>query len=133
MNANVFPAIRYQDAQKAIQWLCDNLGFSVKVIYADGEDVKHAQLTYENGLIMISSFSDNAYDKLLKGTSDLAKTYMQSTYIYVSDLESHHDRVREKDVEIVLPLTHEEHGSGYTCRDPEGHLWSFGDYNPWID
>ena len=22
-------------------------------------------------------------------------------------------------------------GRGYTCRDLEGHLWSFGSYDPW--
>ena len=22
-------------------------------------------------------------------------------------------------------------GRSYSCRDPEGHLWNFGTYNPW--
>ncbi|HZF33304.1 MAG TPA: glyoxalase, partial [Candidatus Angelobacter sp.] len=22
-------------------------------------------------------------------------------------------------------------GRGYSCRDPEGHLWNFGTYDPW--
>jgi len=29
--------------------------------------------------------------------------------------------------------TQEDDGaSGYTCRDPEGHVWSFGDHDPWL-
>ena len=22
-------------------------------------------------------------------------------------------------------------GEGYSCRDPEGHIWTFGDFDPW--
>ena len=24
-------------------------------------------------------------------------------------------------------------GRGFTCRDPEGHLWNFGSYDPWAE
>ncbi|MEP7097563.1 MAG: glyoxalase, partial [Dokdonella sp.] len=27
--------------------------------------------------------------------------------------------------------TKEYGGTGYSCRDPEGHLWWFGSYDPW--
>ena len=23
-------------------------------------------------------------------------------------------------------------GRGYSCRNPEGNLWSFGSYDPWV-
>jgi len=23
-------------------------------------------------------------------------------------------------------------GRGFTCRDPEGHLWTLGTYDPWV-
>ena len=27
---------------------------------------------------------------------------------------------------------HEDYGGrGYSCRDPEGHLWNFGTFDPW--
>jgi uncharacterized glyoxalase superfamily protein PhnB len=36
--------------------------------------------------------------------------------------------------EIVLPLEDKDYGGrGYGCRDLEGHVWSFGDYDPFAD
>ncbi len=34
--------------------------------------------------------------------------------------------------EIVIDIKDEDYGGrGFTCRDPEGHVWSFGSYDPW--
>ena len=34
--------------------------------------------------------------------------------------------------EIVMEIEDAGHGGrGYSCRDPEGHLWNFGSYDPW--
>ena len=34
--------------------------------------------------------------------------------------------------DIVLPPSEKDYGGrGYTARDPEGNVWSFGDYDPW--
>jgi uncharacterized glyoxalase superfamily protein PhnB len=34
--------------------------------------------------------------------------------------------------EIVEKLADADYGGrGYSCRDPEGHVWSFGTYDPW--
>ncbi len=33
---------------------------------------------------------------------------------------------------IVIDIKDEDYGGrGYTCRDPEGHIWNFGTYDPW--
>jgi uncharacterized glyoxalase superfamily protein PhnB len=28
---------------------------------------------------------------------------------------------------------HDYGGRDYTARDPEGHVWTFGSYDPWAD
>lgn len=34
--------------------------------------------------------------------------------------------------EIVIALKDEDHGGrAFFCRDPEGHLWNVGTYDPW--
>ena len=34
--------------------------------------------------------------------------------------------------EIAIDIKDEEHGGrAYSCRDPEGHVWNFGSYDPW--
>jgi uncharacterized glyoxalase superfamily protein PhnB len=43
-----------------------------------------------------------------------------------------HARALAAGATIVLPLKDEDYGGrGFTCRDPEGHLWSIGSYDPW--
>ena len=33
--------------------------------------------------------------------------------------------------QIVLDIKDEDYGGrGFTCRDPEGHIWSIGTYDP---
>ena len=35
-------------------------------------------------------------------------------------------------VEVVMPLRNESYGGReYSCRDFEGHIWTFGTYDPW--
>jgi len=34
----------------------------------------------------------------------------------------------------VLDIVNQDYGGrGYTCRDLEGHVWSFGTYDPWAE
>jgi uncharacterized glyoxalase superfamily protein PhnB len=35
---------------------------------------------------------------------------------------------------VVYAIPDEPYGGcGYSCLDPEGHLWNFGTYNPWAE
>src|SRR6185369_1823600 len=62
--ATIIPSLRYRNALAAIDWLCNAFGFEKQAVYADGETVHHAQLTFGNGMIMLGSVSnDNAWGK----------------------------------------------------------------------
>ena len=55
-----------------------------------------------------------------------------SIYVIVSDVAAHAERARAAGAEIVMePEAQDYGGSNYAARDPEGHVWSFGDYSPW--
>jgi uncharacterized glyoxalase superfamily protein PhnB len=33
---------------------------------------------------------------------------------------------------MIMDIEDKDYGGrGYTCRDPEGYVWSFGGYDPW--
>ena len=51
-------AVYYQDAARAIDWLCEAFGFEVriKVLDPDGR-VRHSELTYGDGLVMVAQES----------------------------------------------------------------------------
>ena len=52
----------------------------------------------------------------------------------MDDADAHHARARAAGAEILLALEDQDYGGrGYTCRDPQGHVWSFGTFDPWKD
>jgi len=134
--ATVIPGMRYHDAPAAIQWLCRAFGFEKRlVVPGEGGSIAHAQLTFGNGMIMLGSAGAHGggYDALVKTPRELGGVGSQAAYVIVEDPRAHYDRAVAAGAEILLPLEKQDYGgSGYTCRDPEGHVWSFGDHDPWL-
>lgn len=123
------PFLRYADARTAVDWLCDAFGFERHVIF-DGPDgsLVHAELRFGNGVVMLGQSKEDALN--LRTPRELGAV-TGGVYAYVSDTDAHHARAVAAGAEIVHPLRHTDYGSReYTCRDPEGNLWSFGTYNP---
>ena len=136
--ANVVPGMRYHDAPAAIEFLCQAFGFE-KGLVVPGEQagtIAHAQLRFGNGMIMLGTAGSHGggFDELMTTPRDTGGRNTQSAYVIVEDPKTHHDRAVASGAEIVLQLEDKDYGgSGYTCRDLEGHLWSFGDYDPFAD
>lgn len=129
---NVFPALRYRDADAAIEWLKSAFKFEEKAVFR-GEDgaVNHAELVLGAGIVMLGQSSSDGW--LGGGVPDaLASTI--SIYIVVADPDAHYKNAREAGAEIVRELADQDYGSReYSARDPEGNLWSFGTYDPYGD
>jgi uncharacterized glyoxalase superfamily protein PhnB len=131
-SATIIPALRYQDAPKAIDWLCDAFGFERHLV-VPGENgaIAHAQLVFGNGMIMLGSAGDGHFDAYQKTPKDVGGIGTQSAYVVVPDADAHHARAVAAGAEVLLPLEDADYGGrGYTCRDPEGHIWSFGTFDP---
>jgi uncharacterized glyoxalase superfamily protein PhnB len=131
--ANIVPALRYRNAPKAIEWLCEAFGFEQQmVIPGQNGAIAHAQLTLGNGMIMLGSVAPGAYGNLTKQPDETGGAVTQSLYIIVPDADAHYKRAKATGAEIVIDIKNEDYGGrGYTCRDLEGHLWNFGTYDPW--
>jgi uncharacterized glyoxalase superfamily protein PhnB len=130
--ATVIPALRYRDAPAAIDWLCRAFGFEKQAVY-EGQDgiIEHAQLTFGNGMIMLGSVRETEYGHLMRTPAE-AGGNTQSVYLIVDDADAHHARAKLAGAEIVIALVTQDYGGrDYTCRDPEGHVWTFGTYDPW--
>ncbi len=132
--STIIPCLRYRDAHAAIAWLCDAFGFQKQVMYAEGDIVHHAQLTFGNGMVMLGSTdrgSDWGRQIVQPEHIDLRET--QSPCVIVTDADAHYARAKAAGALIVLDLADQDYGGrGYACKDPEGHLWWFGSYDPWI-
>lgn len=129
----VIPTLRYRDGHAAIDWLCKAFGFEVQLVVPDKSGaVAHAQLTCGNGMIMLGSATNNEFHKLVKSPLESGGIGSQSAYLFVSDVDEKYRRAVAAGAEVVIALKDEDHGGrSFSCRDPEGHVWNFGSYDPW--
>ncbi len=128
----ITPGILYHNAPEMIEWLCNTFGF-VKKLIIPGKDnrILHAHLTFGNGGIMLSSAENYAFPELCTSPV-LTGVGTVEIIVYVVDIEEHYNQAKEAGAEIIIPLEDKGYGGkGYSCKDPEGHVWAFGSYNPW--
>jgi uncharacterized glyoxalase superfamily protein PhnB len=131
--STVIPGMKYNDAPAAIEWLCQAFGFEKQVVVpGPNGTIAHAQLVFGNGMIMCGSGTDTEFGRLIRTPRDLGGFGTMSAYVIVEDCDAHYARAVAAGAEIVIDIKDEDYGGrGYTCRDPEGHMWSFGTYDPW--
>ena len=130
--ATVIPTLRYNDAVVAVEWLCEAFGFERHLVLP-GEDgsIAHAQLVFGNGMVMLGSAHESEFDNIQKPPTH-GGAVSQSPYIIVEDADKHYACAVASGAEIVIEIRDEDYGGrGYSFRDPEGHIWNFGSYDPW--
>lgn len=132
MSSTVIPCLRYREAKRMLDWLCEVFGFERHAVYDDGQGgVAHAELTLGSGMIMLGSAKDDAFARLQSQPAVLGGT-TQSPYLVVADADAVYRRAKAAGAAIVIEIKDEDYGGrGFSCRDPEGHLWNVGTYDPW--
>jgi uncharacterized glyoxalase superfamily protein PhnB len=128
----IIPALRYRQAAPAIDWLCKAFGFERRmVVPADGGKIAHAELTLGNGMIMLGDV-DTEYGQLVAAPNGSGQPVTQGIYVVVDDVDAHYAKAQDAGADIVLPIKTQDYGGrDYTARDLEGHVWTFGNYDPW--
>jgi uncharacterized glyoxalase superfamily protein PhnB len=134
---NLIPSLRYADAAKAIDWLCDAFGFERHLV-VPGENgaIAHAQLTFGDGMLMLGSGGEHGrpFDRFVQPPKDRDDVRPGSLYLIVEDADVHCASARTAGAEIVDEPRDEDYGGrGYTCRDLEGNVWTFGTYDPYAE
>ena len=133
--STILPVIRYRDAPAAIEWLCQTFGFEKHLVVPNGDGtIAHAQLTFGGGMIMLGSAPNDAIlaDPEAHSADDASPAQMLSAYVVVADPDAAFARVKAAGARIAMEIWDEDYGGrDFSCYDPEGHLWSFGSYDPW--
>jgi uncharacterized glyoxalase superfamily protein PhnB len=127
----ISPALYYQDASRAIDWLCRAFGFEVRLkVEGEGGRIEHSELTYGEGLIMVAEAE--AQTKAPERRSPRAAGgNTQSLMVYVDDVEAHCAQARAAGARIVTEPKTTDYGPeywtdrSYGCEDLEGHHWYF--------
>lgn len=130
--STLIPGIRYRDANAAIDFLERAFGFTRHAVYmGENNTVGHAELRHGTGMIMLGSASNpNGENYILPDETKGRVT--TSLYIVVPDCTPVWESAKAAGAEVVMELRSMSYGGhGFTVRDPEGYLWSFGEYSPW--
>ncbi|RYF95867.1 MAG: VOC family protein [Caulobacteraceae bacterium] len=119
------PLLWYQDPRAAIAWLEAAFGFETRLVVDDGKGgVIHSELTLGDGYIMVVGppSGQAASPATLSGRST------QSVHIQLEGgLDSRCERARAAGAAIEREPADQPYGDRvFTCRDREGHPWSFG-------
>lgn len=118
-------AVFYKDPLAALDWLEKAFGFERSMVITDADGkLAHAEMTYGDGYIMVGSeWTDYVASPLSTGGK-----VTQSIHVRVrSGLDAHCARAKQAGAVIVRPPEDQFYGDRvYSARDPEGHVWSFG-------
>ena len=131
--SNLIPCLRYRDLPAAIDWLCQAFGFAPQQVFSDPDGgIQHAQLAFGSSLLMLGPVTDSDYGRLLVQPEAIGRLSSQGLYVVVTSADGLYAQAKAAGAQIVIELRDEAYGGrGFSCRDPEGHLWSFGSYDPW--
>lgn len=131
--ANLIPCLLYRDPEVAIEWLARAFGFEAQQVVRDPQQgVVHAQLVFGSGMLMLGPVRDSDYGRQMVQPGDVGGRSTQSTYVVVNSADALYTQAKAAGADIVIELKNDDYGGrGFSCRDLEGHLWTFGTYDPW--
>lgn len=123
------PKLRYQNVGDALIFLQSAFGLTILFVADEGGVIVHAQLRAGATLVFVSpDVVDDRYGmrspRHLNGTN-------QCMYLVVNtDIDLHAAIARAAGAHIVTePYDTAYGGRQYSCKDPDGHVWTIGSYN----
>jgi len=132
----LIPANRYHDCDAALSFITGVLGLEEHAVYrAEGGEIQHAQVKLGSGIMMFGPGSTaSEFDRYLADPQEIGGRATTTIYAVIGsqeELETLYSRVTEAGANILMPLAKQPYGgSNFTVADPEGHIWSFGNYDP---
>lgn len=122
-NPTVWLTLQATDAAKLIDYFVETFGFTVIARYGEGDQVDHAELKWPEGSggIMMGSYKP--------GNAWCREPGTAGGYVVTTDPDALYERALKHNAEVIRPLENTDYGAReFSVRDPEGNLWSFGDY-----
>ena len=124
-------ALFYEDASRAIDWLCAAFGFEVRLkVEGEGGRIEHSELTYGEAVVMVAQ-SKEKWGVRLGSPRGTGGVNTQSVMVFVDDADAHCARARAAGAEITVEPADHDYGAdywvdrSYGAKDCEGHLWWF--------
>lgn len=117
-------ALCYKNPKTALDWLEKAFGFEPALVITDTEgNIVHAEMQFGDGRIMVGGEADDH-----KSPTSLGGKNTQLVHVHMDEgVDVHCTRAREAGAIILQELETQFYGDRtYRAKDPEGHIWSFG-------
>lgn len=118
-------AVTYKDPWAALDWLEKAFGFERSMVISDQDGhLGHAEMRFGDGYIMVGS----EWADFVVSPDSVGGKNTQSVHVQLPDgIEAHCDRAKAAGAVIIQSPTDQFYGDRiYRARDPEGHVWTFG-------
>jgi len=121
----ISPLLFYRDARAALDFLQRAFGFETRMVVDDGQGgVIHSESVFLGHVVMVCGPPPGTYASPL----DLGGRRTGSVHVQVPDgLDALFEQARAAGATIEREPADQPYGDRvFTCLDPEGHSWSFG-------
>jgi uncharacterized glyoxalase superfamily protein PhnB len=118
-------ALYYKDAFAALDFLEKAFGFERTMVITDAQgNLGHSEMRFGNGYLMIGTEWTDA----VASPASIGGKNTQNVHVQLTDgIDAHCVRARKAGAVIVQEPTDQFYGDRtYRARDPEGHVWTFG-------
>lgn len=118
-------AVYYKDPVAALDWLERAFGFRRVMVISDQDGkLVHSEMRFRDSYLMVGS----EWTEYTASPASLGGKNTQSVHVHMPDgLDAHCERARAAGATIVREPEDQFYGDRvYAARDPEGHVWSFG-------
>ena len=127
-NETILSVVRYSDPGFASQWLCRAFGF---VVHRSADRLEgglaYVVLRLGDELVLVGSSSDE--DGFVE-PGEVGNESMRAYSIASDKIDAHCARAVQAGAKIEIAPRESDGGRYYMCRDPDGHLWCFGQPPP---
>ena len=118
-------AICYKNPKAALDWLEKAFGFELAMVITDDKgEIGHSEMRYGDSLVMIG----NEWTADHKSPASIDGKNTQTVHAHLKDdIDKHCVRARKAGAVILQEPADQFYGDRtYRARDPEGHIWTFG-------
>jgi uncharacterized glyoxalase superfamily protein PhnB len=119
------PALCYVNPKAALDWLRDAFRFELDLLIEDeAGNLAHSQMAYGDGRVMIG----NEWSPDHTSPQSIGRKCTQTVHIHLNEnIDAHCEHARKAGAEIIAEPETQFYGDRtYRARDPEGHIWTFG-------
>jgi uncharacterized glyoxalase superfamily protein PhnB len=121
LGAGVF----YRDPWAALDWLEKAFGFERSMVISDKDGhLAHAEMSFGDSYLIVGS----EWAEFIASPASVAGKNTQTIHVHLDDdIDAHCDRARAAGAAILAEPADQFYGDRtYRARDPEGHVWTFG-------